>query len=84
MSRPPIEEAMVDPKTGQINQAWATWATNLSRKVNATRGVTDDRPDLGDNDIGYVYFDTTLATEGQPIFWTGPGGKWVDYTGTEV
>ncbi len=43
------------------------------------RGVTSNRPNLTNYDIGFQYFDTTLN---KPIWWTGT--KWVDGTGADV
>ncbi|HYH83293.1 MAG TPA: hypothetical protein VEX86_26100 [Longimicrobium sp.] len=44
-------------------------------------GTTAERPtsSLGGNDVGFVYFDSTL---GKPIFWNGSG--WRDATGAAV
>lgn len=47
----------------------------------AGRGTTAARPAVPENAVA-VYFDTTLAAEGKPIFWTGV--KWVDATGVVV
>ena len=45
-------------------------------------GTTQRRPVLGVTNIGVTYFDTTLATNGKPIWWNG--SSWVDYTGAVV
>lgn len=45
-------------------------------------GTTQQRPVLGVTDMGVTYFDTTLATNGKPIWWNG--SNWVDATGTAV
>jgi hypothetical protein len=45
-------------------------------------GVTASRPVLTAVDIGVMYFDTTLAINGKPIWWTG--SKWVDASGNQV
>lgn len=45
-------------------------------------GTTQQRPVLGTTDMGITYFDTNLAPNGKPIWWTG--SNWVDYTGTVV
>lgn len=47
----------------------------------AGKGATADRPVLSDT-MTAIYFDTTLATEGQPVFWTG--AQWVDSLGAVV
>lgn len=49
------------------------------------RGTTAQRPTgLGENDIGYVFFDTTLqALNGLPLMWNGE--RWIDLTsGSDV
>jgi hypothetical protein len=63
-------------------------ASLLSRGVSYTvlvgiagRGTTAERPTLPENAVG-LYFDTTLAAAGKPVFWTG--AAWVDATGTVV
>jgi hypothetical protein len=49
----------------------------------AKKGTTAARPaSLVTSDAGYLYFDTTLATDGKPIWWTG--AAWVDSAGTIV
>jgi hypothetical protein len=45
------------------------------------KGTTAQRPTLPATTVA-IYFDTTLAAAGQPIFWTGAG--WVDSSGTAV
>lgn len=45
-------------------------------------GTTQQRPALGVTDMGVTYFDTTLSTNGKPIWWTG--SKWVDSTGAVI
>lgn len=49
--------------------------------VAENKGTTSQRPTNLDNtnDVGYIYFDSTL---GKPIYWTGV--KWVDATGADV
>jgi hypothetical protein len=46
----------------------------------AKKGATIARPKLTGSDAGRMYFDTTLAVAGKPIWWTG--AAWVDYSGT--
>lgn len=55
--------------------------TANGHSVAAKKGTTAKRPTYLDNanDVGYVYFDSTL---GKPIYWTGT--KWVDATGADV
>lgn len=45
------------------------------------KGATGSRPTLSSKRRA-VYFDTTLAAAGKPVFWTGT--QWVDATGTVV
>ena len=45
-------------------------------------GTTAQRPAISATDIGVMYFDTTLAAKGKPIWWTG--SKWVDASGNQV
>jgi hypothetical protein len=47
-----------------------------------TKGATGSRPTFTAADIGGMYFDTTLAANGKPIFWTGTA--WVDGLGAAV
>lgn len=43
------------------------------------QGTTAQRPTLTSADAGATYFDTTLAPDGQPVWWTG--SDWVDSAG---
>lgn len=45
------------------------------------KGTTAQRPALPATAVG-LYFDTTLAANGKPIFWTG--ALWVDSAGAAV
>ena len=47
-----------------------------------TTGETAARPVLSATDKGVMYFDTTLAANGKPVWWTG--SKWVDASGNQV
>lgn len=51
-------------------------------QVGAIKGTTAQRPSSSAISPMYMYFDTTLAAEGKPIWWTGT--NWVDYSGTIV
>lgn len=73
----PIKQPMYDSQ-GNIHPAWSAWFTDLTAK----KGTTAQRPSLGAQDAGKMYFDTTLAAAGKPIFWTGT--QWVDSTGAAV
>lgn len=56
---------------------------DICRSLAPTKkGATTARPALNVSDAGRLYFDTTLAADGQPIWWTG--AKWVDSTGVEI
>lgn len=52
----------------------------VSRKFVTMNGITADRPKS--SIMGQSYFDTSLATNGKPVWWNGKG--WVDATGTFV
>lgn len=56
---------------------WAAtgWYTKKDTTANRPTGLTS-------SDAGVQYFDTTLAANGKPIWWTGTA--WVDATGTTV
>lgn len=77
----------ITPSSGKIqewvcvtgNNTGGIWAMSKSLPYKTT---TAARPALTSSDIGYMCFDTTLAAEGKPIWWTG--SKWVDSTGTVV
>lgn len=51
-------------------------------QVGAIKGSTATRPSSVNIYPGYLYLDTTLATNGKPIWWNG--GNWVDSTGAIV
>jgi hypothetical protein len=51
-------------------------------QLGAMRGVTSSRPTTSNLSGGYLYFDTTLAPNGKPIWWDTL--NWVDATGTVV
>lgn len=46
------------------------------------KGTTAARPALTAADAGALYFDTTLAADGKPIWWTGTA--WVDALGAST
>lgn len=50
----------------------------ISRKFATMNGMTTNRPKS--SIMGQFYFDTSLATNGKPLWWNGKG--WVDATGT--
>lgn len=58
------------------------WERHVTRFLQAQKGTTAQRPVLGPDDSGFLYFDTTLAAAGKPIWWTG--AAWADATGAEV
>lgn len=45
----------------------------------SVKGTTASRPTLAANDAGYFYLDTTLNSNGKPIWWNG--SAWVDSAG---
>ena len=63
-----------------------TYTTNgtswFPQTTTVLRNTTANRPTLGAVDQGQMYFDTTLAPNGRPIWWTGTG--WVDQAGVTV
>lgn len=55
-------------------------AQKLAGRYNVTSGTTASRPTgLSPTDKGTMYFDTTLNTNGQPIWWNG--AAWVNASG---
>lgn len=52
-------------------------------QLGALFGTTANRPTT-DMFPGKLYFDTTLAANGKPIWYTGTGAIWVDATGAIV
>ena len=60
-----------------VGQVGALKDTTANRPTKTTVGVVNDA-----DWAGYLYFDTTLAAAGKPIWWTG--AAWVDATGTAV
>ena len=81
----PIQQPLyLDTAQKAMHPAWVSFFDLLTKAANLkpAKGPTSSRPTLTTNDIGRLYFDTTLAAEGQPIWWTGT--TWVDYSGTAV
>lgn len=60
-----------------LGQITALKGNTASRPTKTTLGVANDT-----GFAGYLYFDTTLAAAGQPIWWTGTA--WVDSAGAAV
>lgn len=56
--------------------------TNTRIERIVLKGVTGSRPTLLACDVGVQYFDTTLAANGMPIWWTG--AFWVRHDGVSV
>ncbi len=76
------DNASIPATTGIISNsgvALSSLQTNLSFTV-PVKNVTASRP--ATPAIGQLYFDTTLAPDGQPIWFNGT--IWVDSTGTPV
>lgn len=57
----------------------AYWFGTNGNTTARIKGTTVMRPELNADDMGYLYFDTTLN---KPIWWTGT--DWVDATGVAV
>jgi hypothetical protein len=54
----------------------------VAKDYQNVKGTTAARPALTRLDAGYMYFDTTLAGAGKPIWWSGTA--WVDAAGAVV
>lgn len=54
----------------------------MAKRYEGRIGTTEERPIIDDRFIGMIYFDTDLAENGKPIWWTGT--TWVDACGVEV
>lgn len=54
----------------------------MKRQSGVLNGSSAERPTLSARDKGYLYFDQTLASSGQPIWWNGT--NWVDAEGAVV
>jgi hypothetical protein len=85
----PDDDAGVVEKVGtgalalrQVDSTDDTCLVSRSKLIGyAGTGATGSRPALSANRRA-VYFDTTLAASGKPVFWTG--AAWVDSTGAVV
>lgn len=72
-----------NPSTTAVVTEWTCVAAGTPGTYQAsgwvvTSGATASRPTLSSVDHGVMYFDTTLAAAGRPIWWTGTA--WVDAT----
>ena len=56
------------------------WLNGVNDHINISKNTTANRPSTPH--IGLLYFDTTLDTDGKPIWYTGTA--WVDATGAVV
>jgi hypothetical protein len=65
------------PGSWRALQVGSERSTTANRPTNVTMGVV-----TGNEWIGTMHFDTTLAAAGKPIWWTGI--VWVDATGSVV
>jgi hypothetical protein len=67
-----------------VDPVMRDWMRRVAQAVNIVvyRGGTGSRPALGAAEVGAMYFDTTLAANGKPIWWTGT--IWVDAAGAAV
>lgn len=77
IKEPIYEELSIHP----MAMVWVMWFAGAVNALSIHSGTTAQRPTPGRNDF-FVYFDTTLAAAGKPIFWTGT--QWVDATGAVV
>jgi hypothetical protein len=72
-----------------ISQGWENLKMPTSLLVGSKLNFTNVRigtfeqgairPSVGNRNVGYRFFDTTL---GKPIYWTG--AKWVDANGADL
>lgn len=63
-----------------IEVSTATSSSSIEEFIVCTEtGPSSSRINLNSNQIGFVYFDTSLN---KPVYWTG--SKWVDATGADV
>lgn len=60
----------------------AAWLNGVNAVAFPNKGATPTRPILTIDQRGVMFFDTTLAAAGKPIWWTGT--QWVDYSGASV
>lgn len=60
----------------------AAWLNGVNAAAFPLSGTTSTRPVLTLDQKGVMYFDTTLAIHGKPIWWNGV--EWVDYSGAIV
>lgn len=60
----------------------AAWLNGVNAVAFPSKGTTVARPVLTADQQGVMYFDTTLAAAGKPIWWTGT--HWVDYSGSVI
>lgn len=80
---------MTVPQVTDSTVADAAWANTVANDVNTNTvkmtplmGITAARPILPLSSRGVLYFDTTLAAAGRPIWWTGTA--WVNNAGVVV
>ena len=76
-----------NPSTTAVVTEWTCVAAGTPGTYQASgwvvvSGASGSRPTLTSVDRGVMYFDTTLAAAGKPIWWTGTA--WVDALGATV
>lgn len=76
---PTYGEASEWISTSNHNTA-AVW--RMSKQFGIKKDITANRPSPASIDIGLLYLDTTLDSDGKPIWWNGTA--WVDVTGATV
>ena len=72
--------APVDVEFSSGTTISSAWLNGVNDHVFILKGTTAQRPTSPS--IGLQYFDTTLAANGKPIWYSG--SAWVDYSGTIV
>ena len=80
-TQPPTRSPFED---GLASQEWIDWTNQVYRIANTViqSGTTAQRP--ANLFVGQAYFDTSLGTNGKPIWVDKNGTGWVDATGTAV
>lgn len=80
MNNPPLAEPIADT-TGFVRRAWSLWFGQVFRG-SGFLGSGDTRPNLRSLFPGQYFFDTTLGSDGKPVFVNGDASGWVLADGT--
>lgn len=81
---PPVQEKVTD-QSGKLTISWIDFISQLFLTANSLleSGTTAQRP-TKNLWIGRMYFDTSLAANGKPIWVDKNGTGWVDGSGASV